>query len=227
MNWMRFYVDVLDDPKVAQMDDPTYRIFTYLLLVAKEENLNGKIEKNDEEIAWRLRISPKKVKKAIEKITELKIICRNGSGYKFHNWAKRQYKSDDVNERVKRFRNKNETLHETGQIRLDTEQNRTEQITSCPHSKIVELYNDILGSKLPTVRHRYWENSAGAKNLSARWKQDPKHQTMEYWKGLFEYIRDKCPFLLGENDKKWNCDLRWIVNKENFIKVVEAKYERR
>lgn len=224
MNWLRFYVDILDDPKIAQMDDPTYRIFTYLLLLAKEENLSGKIKKNDEEIAWRLRISQKKVKKAIGNILNLQIISRNGVGYEFANWSKRQYKSDDVNERVKRFRIKNETLHETEQIRLDTDKIREDNIPQCPHAKIVELYNDVLGGRLPVVRFRYWTGSAGERNLTARWKQDPAHQTVEYWKGLFEYIRDKCPFLIGDNEKKWHCDLRWIVNKENFIKIIEAKY---
>jgi hypothetical protein len=94
----------------------------------------------------------------------------------------------------------------------------------CPHAEIVAAYNDILGHCLPKVKIQYWQNSTGAKNLAARWKQTEKHQSIDYWKGLFEYIRDKCSFLMGENDRGWTADLRWIVKGDHFIGIVEGKY---
>jgi uncharacterized protein YdaU (DUF1376 family) len=96
---------------------------------------------------------------------------------------------------------------------------------SCPHEQIVRSYNDILSHKLPAVKYSLWPKSQRAVHLRARWKEDPKHQSLEFWQGLFEYIRDKCPFLLGEKD--WKADLGWIVNKNNFIKIREGKYERK
>ena len=107
------------------------------------------------------------------------------------------------------------------------DKNGKNDISICPHEKIIELYNEILGCTLPAVKYQYWPDSSGAKNLSTRWKQSKKHQTEDYWEKLFKYIRDNCPFLMGDNKENWRADLRWIVVKENFIKIVEGKYEKR
>jgi hypothetical protein len=32
------------------------------------------------------------------------------------------------------------------------------------------------------------------------------------------------PFLLGRNDRKWKCDLDWVLKPENAVKVSEGKY---
>jgi uncharacterized protein YdaU (DUF1376 family) len=101
------------------------------------------------------------------------------------------------------------------------------EITLCPHKEIVQTYNDILGHKLTTVKYELWPDSSRAKYLQARWKENKRHQSIEFWKGLFEYIRDKCPFLVGDTGQPFRADLEWIVKKDNFIKIIEGKYVKR
>lgn len=57
MEWLRLYTDILDDEKIAQLSDNQYRIFTFLLLVASENELGGVITQSHQAIAWQLRMS--------------------------------------------------------------------------------------------------------------------------------------------------------------------------
>jgi phage replication O-like protein O len=98
---------------------------------------------------------------------------------------------------------------------------------TCPHEEIIESYNSILGSHLPVVKIKLWHGTTRAKNLLARWAEDEARRNNGFWPGLFEYVRDKCPFLLGENNQQWKADLEWILKKNNFVKILEGKYERR
>ena len=43
---------------------------------------------------------------------------------------------------------------------------------------------------------------------------------------LFEMVR-RSPFLCGgSRDRPWKCDLDWLINESNFLKVLEGKYEK-
>jgi hypothetical protein len=94
----------------------------------------------------------------------------------------------------------------------------------CPHQKIIDLYHEVL----PELRRvRVW-NGQREKYLRARWKEDPKRQDLDWWKGLFEYVR-KSPFLMGLVDSNngrapFQADLEWLVRPSNFNKVIEGKY---
>lgn len=100
-------------------------------------------------------------------------------------------------------------------------------IISCPHKEIVQTYNDVLGHVLTPVKYDLWQGSERAKYLQVRWKGNEKYQNIDFWKGFFEYIRDKCPFLIGETKPPFRADLEWIITKRNFIKILEGKYEKR
>jgi len=36
---------------------------------------------------------------------------------------------------------------------------------------------------------------------------------------------EKSDFLHGENDRKWKADFDWLINPNNYIKVIEGKYD--
>ena len=96
----------------------------------------------------------------------------------------------------------------------------------CPHQEIISAWHRIL-PELPSVRT--WSDQR-KKALSARWKQRDLEGnqfagSIEYWVGLFGYIR-KCPWLMGENQSKWTATLPWIIEQRNFNKVIEGAYER-
>ena len=37
----------------------------------------------------------------------------------------------------------------------------------------------------------------------------------------------KSEFLNGINDKSWHADFDWILNQQNFIKILEGKYDKK
>jgi len=93
-----------------------------------------------------------------------------------------------------------------------------ESIDPCPQQKIVDLYHSIL-PELPVVK--VWGAARQAK-LRARWKENPKHQSVEFWERLFGYIRQST-FLMNMDENRF-LNLEWIVTSANFIKIIEEKY---
>lgn len=93
----------------------------------------------------------------------------------------------------------------------------------CPHQAIIDLYHQTL----PSGRQvRIW-NDARKTKLRARWKEDPKRQSLEWWGKFFGYIAES-DFLTGKtasaNRRPFELGLEWIVSPENFAKIIEGKY---
>jgi len=95
----------------------------------------------------------------------------------------------------------------------------------CPHDQIVDFYHDIL-PELPRVK--IWSDRRKS-YLEARWKErfesneGLKSNTLEFWKGLFSYIRES-DFLMGRKTG-FKANLEWIVTKRNFYKIIEGVYD--
>lgn len=88
----------------------------------------------------------------------------------------------------------------------------------CPHKEIISLYHECLPE---LARVKEW-NDTRKKLLRKRWKDDPKRQNLEWWKGYFEYVKES-PFLMGDK-KEFQADLEWLIKPNNFAKVIEGKY---
>lgn len=101
---------------------------------------------------------------------------------------------------------------------------KTDTVTSCPHNQIIALYHEIL----PMCRQvRNWHRARRG-YLQARWRENPKHQNLEFWEGFFEYVKQS-NFLIGRGDMHGDkppfiVDLEWLVRPVNFAKVIEGKY---
>lgn len=96
----------------------------------------------------------------------------------------------------------------------------------CPHQQIIDLYHQILpmGTQV-----RVW-NDARTKSLQARWREDPKRQSLGWWEKFFTYIAES-EFLTGQTPAASGRDpfvvsLDWLINPQNFAKSVEGKYHR-
>jgi hypothetical protein len=98
------------------------------------------------------------------------------------------------------------------------------QPPNCPHQAIVDLYHEVL-PELRSVRE--W-NDERQGFLRERWRDDPKRQNLDWWRGFFEYV-SKSDWLMGRkngsNGRPFDCDLEWLVRPTNFAKVLEGKYE--
>ena len=130
MRWFRMYSEILDDPKVARMTDSQFRIFIYLLAVASECNREGCIQLTVRDLAWRMRCPEDKFSDALDHLCEEGILARHENGFQVVNWRKRQFRSDNVTGRTKRFRERSgerspelpmERLRERHQSRAETE----------------------------------------------------------------------------------------------------------
>jgi hypothetical protein len=145
MQWFRVYTEIIDDPKMAKMDNSTFRVFIYLLAVASEAGNDGKINMTIEDISWRIRIPSDTLILAIKYLSENNIIKTQKNEIIVTNWKKRQFMSDDINARVKRFREKqgNVSCNVSCNVRdtdTDTEQREGKRSFSQPSLDDVSKY---------------------------------------------------------------------------------------
>ncbi|MCG8092871.1 MAG: helix-turn-helix domain-containing protein [Candidatus Thiodiazotropha endolucinida] len=100
-----------------------------------------------------------------------------------------------------------------GSSRKDSKRN----VPPCPHSEIIQIYHESL-PELPRVAQSRWHGSVRAKNLETRWKEDSRHQQIEFWEWFFQTVKTN-PHWMGENG--WKANLGWLLKRENFDKVID------
>lgn len=89
----------------------------------------------------------------------------------------------------------------------------------CPAEKIRDAYH----AALPQLPHVLNLTDKRRKWLQSRWREDVRHQSLEFWVEYFGHVATS-EFLLGDNDRQWKADFEWLVNKSNFYKTIEGKY---
>lgn len=93
----------------------------------------------------------------------------------------------------------------------------------CPHQEVIDAYHEALPA---SPRIRDW-TKARAAHLQARWREDSKRQTVDWWRRLFVYVAES-DFLTGRvsaSDRKpFTASLEWLLKPENFAKVREGRY---
>ena len=92
-------------------------------------------------------------------------------------------------------------------------------IPPCPHQDIIALYHQIL-PELPSVIPSRWPGSEGESQLRTRWREDKRHRDLLFWENFFRTVRTSRHWM-GENDREWRADLRWLIRRKNFDKAVE------
>jgi len=121
MKWFRLWVDILDDHKIAQLNDYEHRVFIDLMALTSEQDaINGRLTWDLTAINRRLRRRYDHLKRSVETFQRVGLVIISDEGFvTITNWNKRQYKSDDSYGRVKKLRhersvrNGSETANET------------------------------------------------------------------------------------------------------------------
>lgn len=104
------------------------------------------------------------------------------------------------------------------------------KLAQCPHQEIISIFSEVLPD-LP--QPRVWDGKR-ADAMLARWrwvladlkkkgKQHDKAAGLEFFRRMFAYI-SKSDFLMGRKTD-WACSLPWIVEAENFAKIIEGNFE--
>jgi hypothetical protein len=108
VKWFRFYHEVLDDPKVQDLEPAVFKHWVNLLCLANAQEPRGTLPDNPRFIAFRLRIRDATAAKLIAELVERGLLERDEKGGNCrlipHNWEKRQAKSDDSAPRVAQSR---------------------------------------------------------------------------------------------------------------------------
>jgi len=112
-----------------------------------------------------------------------------------------------------------------------------DKLPPCPHQEIIALYGQHL-PMLPQPKPGLWTGQR-AKHLAARWRwlltterkpgvlyAKDAAEALDFLGRMFAYVAGS-DFLTGKSGKFTGCDLGWLVNEENFAKVVQGNYENR
>lgn len=92
-----------------------------------------------------------------------------------------------------------------------------------PHEKIIEIYHRCfpVGQKILLARYR---GSVREKQLVQRWRESPKHQTLEFWESYFSAAAD-IPWMTGKTDRGWVADFGYLTKRAGFDKTLELVVE--
>lgn len=124
------YDEALDDPKVQRLSPEDFKFWVNCLMLA---NRHSGVLPPLADIVFAFRMDEIAIVSALDRLVYIELIDIlkggiNGRRFAPHGWDKRQYKSDTSTERVKRFRDKTETVSETPlRARSESDQIRAEQ----------------------------------------------------------------------------------------------------
>lgn len=114
--WLKFYIEILDDPKMGRLPDHLWRRFFEMCAVAKTINKKGLLP-SIEEIAWMMRIPEEKIPDLQTDLDALvgwrNLLTKVGDSYIVTNFEKRQSKSTDA-ERKQKQRDKERSEQYSG-----------------------------------------------------------------------------------------------------------------
>lgn len=133
--------------------------------------------------------------------------------------------SHNREEKSREDKNNTSTNVEVVASQADDQSSQRPKLTKpqCPHQEIIALYHELLPAN-PSIRD--WTPTR-AEHLRVRWNEDPKRQTLDWWRRFFAYIGESA-FLTGrataKDRKPFAPGLDWIVKAENFTKIREGRY---
>lgn len=105
--------------------------------------------------------------------------------------------------------------------KLTIQRDSKTELPACPVLEIVGLYHEIL----PMCPRQRVLAEADRKAITTRWREDKRRQSLAWWRGYFEHVRDHCPFLVGQvQGRQFLASFGWLVGPKNFAKVVNGNY---
>lgn len=160
--WLKLYMEILDDPKMATLPDRLWRRAIELFLIAKRINKEGELP-DTAGIAWMLRLDSDDLDLDLKQLATTGIINKTITGWFVVNFKKRQASATST-ERVKEFRQREhrnqyyDTEAEThlkrnvSQSRADTEQSRADtEAEGAPASASPIIPQNPAGAIMPMI----------------------------------------------------------------------------
>lgn len=98
------------------------------------------------------------------------------------------------------------------------------RVDPCPVSEVIKLFH----VNAPSLVQPRIVTDAVKAQISARWRESPVHQSLDFWGKFFDYC-EQSDFLAGRADgrggKPFRAGLEWIVKSSNFAKIINGNYE--
>lgn len=101
-------------------------------------------------------------------------------------------------------------------------------VPNCPYEKIIDLYHKLL----PTAPKVLILSESRKVNIRARWKEYwskdyDAEMLLAIFETVFTYV-SQSDFLLGKvqsfGRRPFKISIDWIMNRQNFLKIIEGKY---
>jgi hypothetical protein len=116
--WFRVWNSILNNPKIADLDDKTFRNWIEMLCVASLYRGSLPALKD---FAFELRMNPAKAEKILSKLLALSLIDEIDEHYVPHDWLEHQPPSDNSTDRVQRYRDRKRNGGNVSETPSDTE----------------------------------------------------------------------------------------------------------
>jgi len=108
--WIKLYVEILDDVRLAMMSDYLFRRFILFLLVAGRNNQNGLLGPVSD-LAWRLRSSENDMLNSLRTMSEVGIVAETPDGWRMVDFAEQQAAMGGA-ERMQQYRKRRQASRE-------------------------------------------------------------------------------------------------------------------
>lgn len=91
-----------------------------------------------------------------------------------------------------------------------------------PYAKVMEIYNRVCGSKLPSCIKL---NAKRQRQIKACWDMEIDgaypFRRGEFWEAYFAQCLTN-PHWIGQNDRGWTADIEFLTRQDKVLKVLEA-----
>ena len=125
MDWFRLHHKVLHDPRVQTLTPERFKIYINLLCYASQREDNGTVG-NVSDVSFAIRETQDAVSSAFHDFEERGLIATDGETFRIPQWKKKQFKSDNSTDRVRKHRAKTKRSETVSVTPPETEQSRTE-----------------------------------------------------------------------------------------------------
>ena len=247
VKWIKITTDIFDDEKIyliEQMPDADSLIviwFKLLCLAGKQNNsgvflLNNRIPYTEKMLATIFRRKESTVQLALQTFEQLGMVELVDGVITIPNWSKHQ--SLDKLEKQKAYmreymKNRREEQRLIAESKTNCKTNCKTNVSApdkkreeeeldidkreeTPYQAVVELYHEICIS-FPRIKSL---SDARRKAIKARLNT----YTLEQFREMFGKA-EASDFLKGSNNRNWSATFDWMMNGNNFAKIIDGNYD--
>jgi hypothetical protein len=220
--WIRLHRKLLDDRDFHSLPLASRALAPMLWLLASE-SLDGSIDGDVAELAFRLRQTEKEIDAALKPlISKGFFIPQQDASSVLASCA----------EKAPRDRGDTETDTETEEIAPTVlVASAAPKLPACPTDELIALYHE----HLPTLPRVEILNDTRRKHLSARWREviadkeiaaspDPKAEALAWFAWFFKHA-NRSAFLTGKSGD-WRAGFDFLIAPKSFAKVIEGNYHK-